>query len=70
LHTVSDSNFELELRAGPETNWRLEMSSDLKDWLDYPAPGVVLRTTTNGVDRTIIPVSTERQFFRARRVDY
>ena len=69
LHTVSDSNFELELRAGPDTNWRLEMSSDLKNWLDYAAPGVVLQTTTNGVDRAIIPVSTERQFFRARRVN-
>lgn len=69
-HTVSDSNLELELRAGPDTSWRLEMSSDLKNWLDYPAPGVMLRTTTNGADRASIPISVGRQFFRARRVDY
>jgi len=45
------------------------MSSDLKNWLDYPAPSVVLQTKTNGVDRAIIPLPTERQFFRARRVN-
>jgi hypothetical protein len=69
LHSVSASNFELELRAGTDTSWRLEMSSDLKNWLDYPAPGVVLQITTNGADRANVAVSAERQFFRARRVD-
>ena len=69
LHPVSDSNFELELRARPDTSWRLEMSSDLRNWLDYPAPGVFLQTGTNGTRRLSIDATAERQFFRTRRVD-
>jgi hypothetical protein len=69
LKYVGASDLEFELRARPNTNWRLEMSSDLRNWLDYPAPGVVIQTTTNGPGRLNLAGSTERQFFRARRVD-
>src|SRR5205823_3812643 len=38
LTAVQTGQIEIQLRASPNTVWRLEMSSDLKNWSDYPAP--------------------------------
>jgi hypothetical protein len=69
IHAAEGDAFELELRAATANGWRVEVSNDLKSWEDYPAPGVLLRTGTNGVDRVKVGVSAERRFFRTRRVD-
>ena len=59
---------ELELRAGPDTAWRLEASRDLKNWIDYPLSATQMRAGTNGVCWIQIDSSEANQFFRAKQV--
>ena len=61
--------FQLELYAATTNSWKLEVSHDLKTWQEYFAPGAVIQTGTNGIYRTSVDASSERQYFRARRVD-
>jgi hypothetical protein len=69
LHRAGSAGVQLELRARPDTRWRLEASSDLQNWYDHPAPGVALQTSSNGADQMNLPISDTGQFFRVRRIE-
>lgn len=63
---IGPDQFELELRAEPESTWQLEVSSDLKNWSDHPSTDAVTRIGTNGWSRIPIEISGDFRFFRAR----
>jgi len=69
LRPAGTGGFELELRTTPTNSWRVETSDDLKVWQEYSSTGFVMWPETNGVYRRNIGVTTERQFFRARRME-
>jgi hypothetical protein len=68
LTTVNPGQLEIELHAAPETALRLEASSDLKNWSDYPMAYALAQTGTNGVCRIPVIPSGENQFFRAKQM--
>ena len=49
---------------------KVETSDDLKTWEEYVTTGVVMQAGTNRVNRLHIGATTERQFFRARQIEY
>jgi len=69
LRPAGTRGIELELRAAPTHLWEVEMSNDLRTWQEYPTTGMTMQTGTNGVNRLKIEATSERRFFRARRVD-
>jgi len=70
LSAVGAGQLEIQLRASPNTIWRLEMSGDLKNWSDYPAPNAETQAGMDGVYRARVSLSGANQFFRARRGDH
>jgi hypothetical protein len=69
LRSAGTGGLELELRAAPTNSWEIEASTDLKTWQEYSRIGAVMQTGTNGVNRLSIGATTDRQFFRARRIE-
>ena len=67
LNPLGADQLEIELRAAPNTAWRLEMSNDLKNWGPYMLPDLA-RTGTNGVCRIHVAPAGARLFYRARQM--
>jgi hypothetical protein len=67
LSRTGQNGFEFELQAAPSGSWQVETSIDLNTWQPYSTSGVTLQGDTNGVTRLDLGVTSEQQFFRARR---
>jgi hypothetical protein len=68
FNAVSAAQLELELRAAPNTAWRLEASSDLKYWSDYPAAEASTQTGTNGLSWIRVTPLSSHRFYRAKQM--
>jgi len=68
INSVAEGQLELELRVAPSTAWRLEASSDLRNWSEYPSTNASTQTWTNGVCWIRFGPSSSNQFFRAKQM--